>query len=60
MGRMQVLRQGNLLALMEPGPALTPTIRATLVLLAVAVCLAIICAPVALGTGPGAYPGQEA
>lgn len=31
MGRMQVLRQGDLLALMEPGPALTPTIRATLV-----------------------------
>ena len=32
MGRMQVLRQGDLLALMvEPGPALTPTLRATLV-----------------------------
>ena len=31
MGRMQVLRQGDLLALMEPGRARTPTRRTTLV-----------------------------
>ena len=39
MGRMRVLRQGDLLALMEPGPTLTPTIRATLVPLVAALLL---------------------
>ena len=42
MGRMQVLRQGDLLALMEPGPALTPTIRATLVPLVAVLLLEVV------------------
>lgn len=31
MGHARGLRQGDLLALMEPGPTLSPTVRATLI-----------------------------
>ena len=41
-GRIQAPRQGDLLALMEPGPALTPTTRATLAPLVTALLLEVV------------------
>jgi hypothetical protein len=39
MGRVQTARQGDFLALMEPGPTLAPTMQATLIPLIAALLL---------------------
>jgi hypothetical protein len=51
MGRAQIARQGDFLALMEPGRTLAPTVRATLIPLLAALLLEA--AEAELGTGAG-------
>jgi hypothetical protein len=51
MGRARTARQGDFLALMEPGPTLAPAVRATVIPLLAALLLEA--AEVELGTGAG-------
>ena len=46
MGRMQVMRRGELLAQMEPGPTLTAGMRETLLPLAATLLLEAVATPV--------------
>ena len=53
MGRAQIARQGDFLALMEPGPTLVPTVRTTLIPLLAALLLEAAEAEAELGLGAG-------
>jgi hypothetical protein len=44
MGRVQTARQGDFLALMEPGPTLSPALRATLMPMMAALLLEAVAA----------------
>jgi len=56
MGRVQTARQGDFLALMEPGPTLAPAVRAALIPLLAALLLE---ATAELRTGAAREAGDE-